>query len=114
VTLLHGDLHHGNILFNGEKWVAIDPKGVIGEIDYEVGAFIRNPIPLLLEQHNPTDIIKNRIKCFSQELGLDQQRVTAWAFVQAVLAAHWSAENQEDWNCWIKVAEFIERLNLGL
>jgi len=29
-TLLHGDLHLDNILQDGEEWLAIDPKGVIG------------------------------------------------------------------------------------
>ncbi|SPR13427.1 aminoglycoside phosphotransferase family protein [Orientia tsutsugamushi] len=29
-VLLHGDLHHDNILQNGEDWLAIDPKWVIG------------------------------------------------------------------------------------
>ncbi len=45
-VLLHGDLHHGNILQSGDAaWVAIDPKGVIGEPAYEVGALLRNPMP---------------------------------------------------------------------
>lgn len=39
-VLLHGDLHHDNILQNGENWLVIDPKGVIGESAYEVAAFI--------------------------------------------------------------------------
>ncbi len=43
-VLLHGDLHHDNILQNGEDWLVIDPKGVIGEPAYEVAAFIRNPM----------------------------------------------------------------------
>src|SRR5665647_1430586 len=29
-VLLHGDLHRDNILSNGDGWVVIDPKGVIG------------------------------------------------------------------------------------
>jgi streptomycin 6-kinase len=47
-VLLHGDLHHDNILQNGDDWLVIDPKGVIGEPAYEVAAFIRNPIPELM------------------------------------------------------------------
>src|SRR5688572_30279789 len=44
VRLLHGDLHHDNILFDTNRgWVAIDPKGVVGEREYEVGAALRNP-----------------------------------------------------------------------
>src|SRR5512132_4359180 len=42
--LLHGDLHHYNILFDSNRgWLAIDPKGVIGELEYEIGAVLRNP-----------------------------------------------------------------------
>ena len=44
VRLLHGDLHHHNVLFDSQRgWVAVDPKGVVGEVEYEVGAALRNP-----------------------------------------------------------------------
>jgi streptomycin 6-kinase len=42
-VLLHGDLHHYNILSAGDGWRVIDPKGVAGEPAYEVGALLRNP-----------------------------------------------------------------------
>ncbi|BBJ31370.1 hypothetical protein RAS_04790 [Rickettsia asiatica] len=38
--LLHGDLHHENILQNDKQWVVIDPKRVIGYPINEVCAFI--------------------------------------------------------------------------
>jgi streptomycin 6-kinase len=42
--LLHGDLHHENVLLDaGRGWLAIDPKGVLGEPSYEFGALLRNP-----------------------------------------------------------------------
>ncbi|WP_133128621.1 aminoglycoside phosphotransferase family protein [Legionella nagasakiensis] len=45
-VLLHGDLHHFNILSaHRQPWLAIDPKGVVGPPEYECGAFLRNPIP---------------------------------------------------------------------
>jgi hypothetical protein len=31
-VLLHGDLHYDNILKNGEGWLVIAPKGVIGTL----------------------------------------------------------------------------------
>lgn len=46
--MLHVDLHHDNILQNGNEWLVIDPKGVVGEPAYEVAAFIHNPMPELL------------------------------------------------------------------
>ena len=60
-VLLHGDLHHDNILQNDEDWLVIDPKGVIGEPAYEVAAFIRNPIPELLNHADAPNIIHNRV-----------------------------------------------------
>lgn len=36
---LHGDLHHDNILQHGNDWIIIDPKGVVGEIEFEAAAF---------------------------------------------------------------------------
>ena len=40
--LLHGDLHHDNILQAGGAWLAIDPQGVIGPPVLEAGRFIQN------------------------------------------------------------------------
>src|SRR5919112_3062939 len=32
IVVLHGDIHHGNILdFGSHGWLAIDPKGLLGE-----------------------------------------------------------------------------------
>lgn len=45
--LLHGDLHQFNILAAGKEWLAIDPKGLIGERECEIGPLILNP-PVLL------------------------------------------------------------------
>lgn len=97
LVLLHGDLHHENILFCGErKWLAIDPKGLLGEAAYEVGAFIRNPIPELLEQPNALEIISDRITAFANLLNIDRKRIVDWSFVQAILSACWSMEESND------------------
>ena len=93
VRLLHGDLHHENVLFDGERgWLAIDPKGVIGEIEYEVGAALRNPSERPDLFADPT-VIHSRVDCFCRTLGLDAGRVQAWAFAQAVLSAIWAIED---------------------
>jgi streptomycin 6-kinase len=114
VRLLHGDLHHDNVLFDASRgWVAIDPKGVVGELEYEVGAALRNPIDL---PHVFTDpaAIDARIRILSEMLNLDSVRVTSWAFAQAVLAAIWMVEDGEpvtDRHPWIALAQALrERL----
>jgi streptomycin 6-kinase len=87
--LLHGDLHHDNILFDDRRgWLAIDPKGVIGEPGYEVGAAVRNPAA----RFTVPSIIERRVGIFCERLGFDRRRVLGWAFTQAVLSAVWQVE----------------------
>jgi streptomycin 6-kinase len=94
-VLLHGDLHHDNILDAGcGTWRAIDPKGVVGEPAYEVGALLRNPFPALLSWPHPERILARRLAQLSAELGLDRQRLLEWALAQAVLSAWWCVEDR--------------------
>jgi streptomycin 6-kinase len=93
VRLLHGDLQHYNILHDRDRgWVAIDPKGVIGELEYELGAALRNPTERPDAFTNPTTI-ERRVSTLSSALSVDARRVTAWAFAQAVLSAIWGVED---------------------
>lgn len=92
-TLLHGDLHHDNILATGNEWKIIDPKGVIGEPAYEVGCFIRNPIQNLPSHPDCLKIIMNRVDSFSRQLNFDADRILKWCFIQTVLAAVWAVED---------------------
>ncbi len=107
-VLLHGDLHHNNILASGDTWVAIDPHGVLGEPLYEVGAFIRNPIKPLLQQSDLTEIITKRLDAFAQLMNAPRGRVAAWSFVQAVLAAQWATEEDADPGQWLTIAAIVE------
>ena len=93
VRLLHGDLHHYNVLFDRDRgWIAIDPKGVVGEIEYEIGAALRNPYERP-ELFTSPETIARRIKGFEVNLKLDADRTLAWAFSQAVLSAIWLVED---------------------
>ena len=91
--LLHGDLQHYNVLFDRDRdWVAIDPKGVVGELEYEVGALIRNPVQHPELFANPATI-KRRLETLTALLHLDHSRALAWSFAQAVLSAIWDVED---------------------
>lgn len=107
-VLLHGDLHHENILDAGEgRWLAIDPKGLAGEREFDIGAFMMNPIPGLLAMERPGAVLERRIEAFATELGFDGQRVRAWSFVYPVLSAAWSARGG-DGSYGIRVAQLLE------
>lgn len=91
--LLHGDLQHYNVIFDSRRgWVAIDPKGIVGELEYEIGAIIRNPVEHF-ELFDAPEIIQRRIRFLANALSLDQQRALAWSFAQAVLSAIWDIED---------------------
>lgn len=93
VRLLHGDLQHYNVLFDaGRGWVAIDPKGVVGEVEYEIGAALRNPYERP-ELFATARVIERRIKRYEAMLKLDADRTLGWAFSQAVLSAIWGVED---------------------
>lgn len=91
--LLHGDLHHYNVLSDARRgWLAIDPKGLIGEVEYEVGAVIRNPIETP-DLFTSPQTVETRLQYFARKLDLDVERALGWAFAQAVLSAIWAAED---------------------
>jgi streptomycin 6-kinase len=91
--LLHGDLQHYNVLLDNDRgWVAIDPKGVVGEIEYEIGASLRNPYEKP-ELFVSTEAVGRRLNVYAAKLKLDSDRALAWGFAQAVLSAIWSVED---------------------
>ena len=108
-TLLHGDLHHGNILAaRRERWLAIDPKGITGEPAAELGALLLNPIPQFLERPRPDLLLARRVERLADELELDPARVRDWGVVRAVLSAFWSLEDHGyGWEYAITVAELL-------
>ena len=110
-VLLHGDLHHDNILQNGNDWLVIDPKGVIGEPEYEVTAFIRNPIPELLTHADAPNIILNRITHFAKILELSERRIIDWCFVQAVLAWIWALEDGCDASYFEQLTKVFNKIS---
>lgn len=109
--LLHGDLHHENIRADaGRGWVAIDPKGVIGDPAYEAARFQHNPIPSFLSMDDPRAAARRRGEILASILGEYQERLLAWAFFDAVLAACWSVEEGTDWAHHLACAELFDRM----
>ncbi|MCC7007684.1 MAG: phosphotransferase [Acidobacteria bacterium] len=111
--LLHGDLHHQHVLLDAERgWLAIDPKGVVGELAYEVGASLRNPCEQPELFATPARILE-RVDCFERVLRLDRRRILAWTFAQAVLAAIWELEDDGAFSAgagWISLASAIRSM----
>lgn len=88
--LLHGDLHHGNIIAaERESWLAIDPKGVIGEAEYGVIPFLLNHVP----SNSRYETTERRIDILTSLLQLDKRKVLAYGLSHSVLSAWWCLES---------------------
>ena len=111
-VLLHGDLHHDNILSaTRAPWLAVDPKGVVGEPAFEVGALLRNPLPQLLDRPNPGRVMARRVDQLAEALGIDRARIRGWGLAQAVLSAWWCIEDSGyGWEPTIACAELLAAL----
>lgn len=108
--LLHGDLHHFNILrATRQPWLAIDPKGLVGDPGYEVGAFLYNPD--LSQRPNLDRLLQRRIDLLAEQLGFDRVRIRGWGIAQAVLSACWTIEDNGDgWDYVIDIGERLTRI----
>jgi len=88
--LLHGDLHHMNILSGQrEPWLAIDPHGVVGDAAWEIAPFLFNNLSQIAMADRPR-IIRRRADQFADELEMDRMRVYAWSAVRCIQSAFWS------------------------
>jgi len=112
-VLLHGDLHSDNILFSERGWLSIDPKGVIGERAFELGAYLRNPYYDFPKGSDYKKLEINRISQFSEELGLDKERIRNWAFACAVISLIWFLEDEKYFkNIYVQNAELLNEIKL--
>jgi streptomycin 6-kinase len=109
--VLHGDLHHLNILAAvREPWLAIDPKGVIGDRAFEPAIFLLNQLPEELSEAEILRLIERRVSIFSEVLSVPQERIIGWVCSFAVLSAWWSYEDSiEEWEEGIALAEIVNR-----
>lgn len=108
-VLLHGDLHHGNILQSERGWLAIDPKGLAGEAEYEVGALLMNPRSLY-DHPTPGAVLERRLDILAAELGFERERLRAWGMARSVLSACWALEDHgSGWEFAITCAELLSR-----
>ncbi len=113
-VVLHSDLHHDNVLsVQGGRWLAIDPKGVVGEREFEVYALLRNPLGWPLAQPDPARVLRRRIDQVADRLGLDRERMRLWSVAQCVLSAWWDYSdsnpngNQDD----LRIADMLWNLH---
>ncbi len=109
--LIHGDLHHENILLDEHRgWIAIDPEGIIADPAYGAARFLANP-ELFHLQKNIEAMMQRRIEILSQALHSSRQRITQWGFFDAVLCACWhSKSGNPQWRRKLVLAQLLSSI----
>jgi streptomycin 6-kinase len=81
LVLVHGDLHHGNVLrAKREPWLAIDPKPILGEREYDVRAPLCDRREALFASEDPSAHLRRRLDVLVSDLGLANARLALeWA-----------------------------------
>jgi streptomycin 6-kinase len=83
-VILHQDFHGGNVLrAEREHWLAIDPKPLVGEREFDVASLLRDR-RWLIGEPNPGRRISRRLDLLAAELDLDRERMRDWGIVHAL------------------------------
>ena len=87
VVVLHGDIHHDNILdFGSRGWLAIDPKHLIGERSFDFVNILRNPDD---RSALAPGRFSRQATVVAEAAGLDRVRLLKWTLAFTGLSAAW-------------------------
>ena len=104
VVLLHGDIHHGNILDGGPRgWLAIDPKGLAGERGFDFANLFCNPDLAVVTAPGR---LERQADVVAAATGLERTRLLKWVLAYAGLSAAWTLGDGDDAALALAVAEF--------
>jgi streptomycin 6-kinase len=113
-VVLHGDLHHENILLDDQAgWIAIDPKGVVGPHLLEVGRFLQNQLPEGASIALWETLVVERLEILGAELGYARRALASSGLVDCVLSHCWGFEDAvlgPDWHRGIELARVFCQL----
>jgi streptomycin 6-kinase len=87
VVTLHGDIHHGNVLDGGERgWLAIDPKGLLGDRTFDFVNILRNPDAAAALTPGR---FERQVALLAATASIERQRLLDWTLAFAGLSAAW-------------------------
>jgi streptomycin 6-kinase len=83
-VVLHQDFHGGNVLrATREPWLAIDPKPLVGEREFDAASLLRDRRWLLAGAGDAVRI-RRRLDLLCAELELDRERMRRWGIAHAL------------------------------
>ena len=103
IVVLHGDIHHGNILdFGSQGWLAIDPKGLLGERAFDFVNILRNPDDQVALAPGR---FSRQVTLVADTAGLDRMRLLQWTLAFTGLSAAWILDDGDKPRLDLAVAE---------
>jgi len=107
-VLLHGDLHHENILLSDTRgWLAIDPKGYHGDPAFEVAPFLKNPMQLAPSYYATPERLMQRVSIIARQLQLSPERLIQWGFAYSILSCLWAIDDGVFSDEWMAIPEVL-------
>ncbi|GAA0613017.1 aminoglycoside phosphotransferase family protein [Paenochrobactrum glaciei] len=95
LRVLHGDIHHENIMLSKRGWLVIDPKGLYGDMAFDVANMFSNPLHQTDLTADPKRIA-NMAECFAKALKQSPRHILDYAMIYGALSASWHAEDGND------------------
>jgi streptomycin 6-kinase len=103
VRVLHGDIHHANILdFGAKGWLAIDPKGLLGERGFDYANLFRNPTDDVALQPGR---FARQVELVAAIAGLERVRLLQWILAGSGLSAAWHLKDGERLDTRLAIAK---------
>jgi len=105
ILVLHGDMHHGNVLnFGPRGWLAIDPKGLIGERYFDYANIFCNPDDATATRPGR---LARQAGVVAEAAHLERSRLLAWVVAWSGLSAAFGLEDGQplDGELTLRVAE---------
>jgi streptomycin 6-kinase len=91
---LHGDIHYDNILDSGSgEWIAIDPKGLVGERGFDLANIFCNPNPSIA---GSPERLSKQARLIADKGGVEVERLLRWVIAWSGLSACWLLEDGQD------------------
>jgi streptomycin 6-kinase len=101
-VLLHGDIHHGNVLDFDGRWRAIDPKGLFGPSTFDYANIFCNP-----ETDLALSNFHRRLAIVSEHSGIDVDTLRSWVIAWCALSVTWTAKSGgQPWTAHAILGEF--------
>jgi len=88
IVVLHGDIHHGNVLDFGDRWAVIDPKALLGHRAFDFANILCNP-----DRATAVGNLDARIEAISRRTGISPRVLADWAIAWCGLSLAWERDD---------------------